>query len=56
MLADPPQIKTPTAGVTCRIDCCALWPQAQLPFCHAHAATWRANGHPDINEFTARFP
>jgi integrase len=54
-LADPSRVKTPAAEGTCRIDCCRLWPQAQLPFCHAHAATWRANGRPDIEEFTASF-
>jgi integrase len=32
-----------------------LWPQAGSPFCHAHAATWRANGRPGIDEFAARF-
>jgi len=34
---------------------CSLWAQAALPFCHAHAATWRANGRPDVAAFLARF-
>ena len=54
-LADPLPVKTPSAGVTCRIDCCTLWPQAQLPFCHAHANTWKVNGRPDIDAFAATF-
>jgi len=54
-LADPPPVKTPPAGATCRIDCCTLWPQAQRPFCHAHASTWKVNGWPDIDAFAATF-
>jgi integrase len=54
-LADPPPVKAPPAGATCRIDCCTLWPQAQLSFCHAHASTWKVNGRPDIDAFAARF-
>jgi integrase len=54
-LADPLPVKTPPPGVTCRIDCCTLWPQAQLPFCHAHANTWKVNGRPDIAAFAATF-
>jgi integrase len=54
-LASPLPVKTPPAEVTCRIDCCTLWPQAQLPFCHAHANTWKVNGRPDIDAFAATF-
>ena len=43
------------AGATCRIDHCRLWPQASLPFCHAHAQTWKANGRPDIDQFATGF-
>lgn len=39
----------------CRIVHCQLWPQAALPFCHAHAKTWKANGRPDINAFARGF-
>ena len=53
--ANPLPIKTPPAGATCRIGCCTLWPQAQLPFCHAHAHTWKVNGRPDIDAFAATF-
>jgi hypothetical protein len=54
-LASPPPVKTPPAGATCRLDCCELWPQAQLPFCHAHAITWKVNGRPDVDAFAATF-
>ena len=54
-LVSPPPVKAPPAGATCQIECCALWPQAQLPFCHAHAATWRVNGRPGIEAFAASF-
>ncbi len=54
-LADPLPVKTPPAGATCRIECCALWPQAQLPFCHPHANTWKVNRRPDIDVFAATF-
>ena len=43
-LAEPPGINAPPLGATCRIDHCRLWPQAALPFCHAHANTWKTNG------------
>ena len=26
-----------------------------MPFCHAHANTWKVNGRPDIDEFVRRF-
>ena len=54
-LPDGPRIKQPAAGATCRIDHCRLWPQASLPFCHAHAQTWKANGRPDIDQFAKGF-
>jgi integrase len=54
-LADPPAAKQPAPGAVCRIEHCRLWPQAALPFCHAHANTWKVNGHPDVEEFVARF-
>ena len=46
-LADPPTIKTPPPGAVCAVEHCDLWPQAALPFCHAHANTWKVNGRPD---------
>jgi len=54
-LLDPPMIKQPQDGATCRISGCPLWPRAALPFCHAHANTWKANGHPDITTFVEGF-
>jgi hypothetical protein len=54
-LADPPPVRPPAPQARCRVGCCELWPQASLPFCHAHAATWRANRRPDIEEFAAAF-
>lgn len=54
-LADPPTVKRPEPGSTCRITHCDLWPKAELPFCHAHATTWKSNGQPDIDEFARRF-
>lgn len=54
-LADPPPVKQPAPGATCRIPHCQLWPQAALPFCHTHAATWKVNGRPDIDEFAQHF-
>lgn len=54
-LANPPPIKAPRPGATCRIGDCDLWPQAALPLCHSHANTWRANGRPDIDVFVRGF-
>jgi integrase len=54
-LTDPPPVRPPATGVTCRIDHCPIWPQAALPFCHAHANTWKANGRPDVDVFAMRF-
>jgi integrase len=54
-MADPPVIKPPPAGASCRIRHCELWPEASGPFCHSHNATWRANGRPEIDTFAARF-
>ncbi|MGB7981657.1 MAG: tyrosine-type recombinase/integrase [Candidatus Nanopelagicales bacterium] len=53
-LADPLPITAPQSPA-CRVAHCRLWPQASGPFCHAHAATWRANGRPDPADFIARF-
>jgi len=54
-LLDPPAIKAPPPGSICAVGHCELWPQAALLFCHAHAATWRANGRPDVAHFVGRF-
>lgn len=54
-LLDPPPVKQPAPGAVCQIPHCTLWPQAATPFCHAHAATWRANGRGDVAKFVARF-
>ncbi|MDQ6782987.1 MAG: site-specific integrase [Actinomycetota bacterium] len=54
-LSDAPPVKAPRAGSTCALEQCELWPQAALPFCHAHASTWRANGRPDAASFARRF-
>ena len=53
-LAAAAQVRAP-AGV-CLVGHCELWSQAAGPFCHAHAATWRANGRPeDLAGFCRRF-
>jgi integrase len=54
-LLSPPLVKLPTPGARCAIAHCELWPQAQKLFCHAHAATWRASGRPDIESFCDGF-
>ena len=54
-LSNPPAVKAPRPGSTCALGHCELWPQAALLFCHAHAATWRANGRPDAATFARRF-
>ncbi len=54
-LSDPPVVKQPAPGARCAIAHCELWPQALKPFCHAHAATWRANGRPDVGTFCEGF-
>ncbi len=54
-LANRPAIKQPAPGASCHVEHCQLWPQAALPFCHAHAATWRANGRPELDQFVQRF-
>ena len=54
-LADPPTIKPPAPGMVCAVAHCDLWPQAALPFCHAHANTWKVNGRPDVDVFVRRF-
>src|SRR5207249_4717809 len=40
-LSDSPSVKEPAPGARCRIEGCELWPRAALPFCHAHAMTWK---------------
>lgn len=54
-IAAAPPVPLPDPWAVCRIGCCELWPQARGPFCHAHAQTWKANGSPDIEAFTADF-
>jgi integrase/ferredoxin len=54
-LAQPQPFPRPTAGATCRIPHCELWPQATSPFCQTHTNTWKVNGRPDIDEFADRF-
>ena len=54
-LADPPAVKQPPPGATCLLSHCDLWPQADLPYCHSHAATWKVNGRPGPAVFAARF-
>lgn len=54
-LADPPEVKQPAAGATCRIGHCELWPEGRMAFCHSHANTWKVNRRPDIESFAASF-
>ncbi|WP_411130292.1 tyrosine-type recombinase/integrase [Streptomyces sp. x-19] len=54
-LADAPAIPQPSPGASCLITHCALWPQADSSFCHAHVNTWRVNGRPDPAEFARSF-
>ena len=54
-LAHPLPVKQPAPGAVCAIGHCDLWPQATSRFCHAHHATWRANGRPDIEQFAHGF-
>ena len=54
-IGDPPKIKQPPAGASCRIRHCELWPESSGSFCHSHNATWRANGRPEIDTFAAIF-
>jgi integrase len=54
-LVQPPLVKQPAEGVTCRIVDCELWPMAVQPFCHPHRNTWRAHGRPDIDTFVETF-
>ncbi|MBV8349787.1 MAG: tyrosine-type recombinase/integrase [Mycolicibacterium sp.] len=54
-LADPPPVRQPAAGATCRIPHCPLWPQATSPFCQSHTNTWKVNRRPDIDEFAEHF-
>ena len=54
-LADPPAIRQPESGARCLLEHCQLWPQAATPFCHAHAATWRAQGRPEVEWFARGF-
>jgi len=54
-LTNPPEVKQPQVGATCRIEHCQLWPHAGLVLCHSHANTWKVNGRPDIEGFAASF-
>jgi len=54
-LLDPPTITPSQPGTSCRIDHCDLWRRAALPFCHSHANTWKANGHPELDVFVRGF-
>ncbi|PJE17466.1 MAG: transposase [Mycobacterium sp.] len=54
-LAEPQPFKRPTAGATCRIPHCELWPQGTSAFCQTHTTTWKVNGRNDIDEFAERF-
>lgn len=54
-LASPPSVKQPAVGAACRIEHCALWPQASSPFCLSHHKTWRDNDFCDVESFIARF-
>jgi len=54
-LADPLPVKQPAPEAVCAIRHCDLWPHATSAFCHAHHATWRANGRPDIERFVDGF-
>ncbi len=51
----PLPVKQPAAQTACAIGHCDLWPQAASPFCHAHNATWRANGRGDATQFADAF-
>lgn len=51
----PLPVKQPAVGATCAIGHCELWPHASSTFCHAHNATWRANGRPDATQFADAF-
>lgn len=54
-LIDPPTITQSQPGASCRLDHCDLWRRAALPFCHSHANTWKANGHPEVEVFARGF-
>lgn len=54
-LRDPLPVKQPAPGAVCAVPGCSLWPQAALPFCHAHANTWRVTGRAPVPDFVARF-
>lgn len=54
-LADPPEVKRPAVGATCRVGHCELWPDGRLVFCRSHASTWKVNGRPDVDAFAASF-
>jgi hypothetical protein len=54
-LVEQPPVVAPPDGKSCRIEECPLWPQPQLPFCRAHAHTWKVHGRPDVEAFSAVF-
>lgn len=54
-LADPLPVKQPAPGATCAIGHCDLWPHAASAFCHAHHATWKRNGCPEVEQFAHGF-
>jgi integrase len=54
-LAGPPAVRQLAPDAACLISHCGLWPQADLPYCHAHAATWKVNGRPGPEQFALRF-
>jgi hypothetical protein len=54
-LADPLPVKQPAAGAVCAIGHCAVWPHAASAFCHAHHATWKRNGCPEVEQFAHGF-
>lgn len=54
-LADPLPVKQPAAGAVCAIGHCDLWPHAASAFCHAHHATWKRNGCPEVARFADAF-
>jgi hypothetical protein len=52
---DPPRCEAAATGATCLLSHCDLWPQADLPYCHSQAATWKVNGRPGPAQFALRF-
>lgn len=54
-MADPLPVKQPAADAVCAIGHCDLWPHAASAFCHAHHATWKRNGCPEVARFADAF-